>query len=316
MAHPQIYLFTGENTFAIAEEEQRWRAKFTEKYGDSSPITVFPGEGVTRAALLAEAGTAPFLADRRLVLFQGIPDIERADIEEVERHLHPQVLLVFLHPTEEKKPAPHVKALLALATVKAFPLLSEAALLRWLQQQAAARKVDLREDTAQCLLRRVGKDQWFLTAELSKLCLLRKSPLTPEDVVATCCPAGSAVAWHWGDLLAQGNASRVLQELHLMVEGGEDPTFLWNIFLWNLRRAITQALDAGSGGGHPARGQRHSRSAVLLSQRLQTLGLESCIDRLRILDTAVKTGRVRSTSEEPQELLALMEREILSLSTT
>ena len=68
---PSLLLFTGENTFALAEELRRWKSAFLAKHGEANLLTL-EGRTLDWGALRSEVQTAPFLGEKRLILIEGI----------------------------------------------------------------------------------------------------------------------------------------------------------------------------------------------------------------------------------------------------
>ena len=119
----QIFLFTGENAYALREEVLRWTGGFREKHGEENLLRL-TARHLTVGALLDEVAVAPFIAEKRLVLIEGIPTLSKEEVEQLANMVHPQVIITFVDPKPDRRLAA-TKKLFDLATVKAFPPLRE-----------------------------------------------------------------------------------------------------------------------------------------------------------------------------------------------
>lgn len=67
-----LILFTGDSSAALRKNLSAWTASFVEKYGDSNVATIRIGE-TDPAFVASELLSMPFFADKRLVVFEGVP---------------------------------------------------------------------------------------------------------------------------------------------------------------------------------------------------------------------------------------------------
>jgi len=153
----QIYLFTGQNAFALREERKAWRDRFAEKHGLHNLLEV-DSSLVTWRTLLDEVGTAPFAAEKRLVMVMGIPRLEKEQVEMLPLEIHSSCILAFWEPKLDKRLG-GTKALLALATVKECTPLTGNALRKWMEGYALAQGSVLQSAAADLLLSNVGEVQ-------------------------------------------------------------------------------------------------------------------------------------------------------------
>ncbi|MDQ1343766.1 MAG: polymerase subunit delta, partial [Patescibacteria group bacterium] len=67
-----LILFTGDSSAVLRKNLSSWMGSFAEKYGDSNVATVRIGE-TDPASVVSELLSMPFFAEKRLVVFEGIP---------------------------------------------------------------------------------------------------------------------------------------------------------------------------------------------------------------------------------------------------
>ena len=70
-----VILFTGDSSAALRKNLSAWTASFVEKYGDMNVATVRVGE-TPASSVATELLSAPFFAEKRLVIFEGIPRLK------------------------------------------------------------------------------------------------------------------------------------------------------------------------------------------------------------------------------------------------
>lgn len=313
----QLHLFSGENDYALRQELKRWKKSFAEKHGPENLVT-FTTKEFSMPDLLDATATMPFIAERRLVVVEGIPKISKEELQSILSSMHPQVILVFVEPTPDKRLGV-TKELLGSATQHAFPPLNIGELKAWIKKQSSDHKRKIDNDAIERLILIVGSDQQVVDTELKKLFLYSTEAISIDDVDALAVPSGSQVIWRLTDLLGSGKAEEALSFVRHSLDRGEDPYALWAILL-NMLKNLTlvfAALQSGirsdkdiaaAAGIHffAVRGLRPLASS-LSEEQLRTL-----VDFALTSDMALKTGGYRYTSERPEELTALLERTILT----
>ena len=132
-------------------------------------------------------------------------------------------------------------------------------------------------------------------------------------------PTSEGIIWKLTDLLAAGKRSEALLFAHRYVDRGGEAFGLWAVLL-NMLRNIT-AISISSGGGRVDQKQLAAdlqihpfalRSLLPYAQRFKRPLLKRFLDETVDADIALKTGAFRATDEAPQELLALIDRFILT----
>ncbi|MBI3816207.1 DNA polymerase III subunit delta [Candidatus Peregrinibacteria bacterium] len=313
----QVFLFIGENAFALVREKRTWLGEFMRKHGSDNLILLRAAE-ITYRSLLDEIGVAPFIAEKRLVVVDGIPKFSPEEIEGVFRHIHPACVLVLSDAKPDRRTAA-VKELLKRATVKEFPHLRGAKLTAWMRAVAQSQGSSLGEAEAASLIALSGEDEETLCNELLKLCLFAPDqPITREVIRALAVPSGEQEVWHLLQLLSGGKADEALAYARALLQQGEDPFALWNMLLWMCRHLVSVCAAASEGRRNPAKiaSELHvpfptAKTLVGLSARIDLRDLRAFLTWLVDAEIALKTGQYRATQEAPQELLVLLDRLIM-----
>ncbi len=313
-----IYLFTGENTYAVREEKMRWIGQFRKKHGEENLIRL-EGKGLDMRLLLDEISAAPFLAESRLVIVDGVPKCTKEDIDMLERVIHPKTVLLFADASPDKRLA-GTKALLKSAEVKEFKALQPAALRQWAEALTREAGSSLEQGAFETLLELVGKDQDMLAEEVKKLSLLAApKPVTRDLAEEMGVPSDEGVVWRMTDLLSAGNRLEAARFAKTSIARGGDAYGMWAILLNSLKNlvAVSAAVQAGETdptaiasktGVHPFA----LRSMLPYARRTDAAKLRVFLDRIVEDDIALKTGTYKATDESPEEIVSLIDRFILT----
>lgn len=320
-----LFLFTGENAYALRQEVSRWAKEFREKHGEANLIRL-EAEGLNLSAFLNETASAPFIAEHRLVMVEGIPDFStpeagkkkgqrrQLDLSSVFAQVHPQTIVLFVEPKPDRR-LNVVKELFTLATVRDFPQLKGDALLRWVQValQDAGASVD--REVPSLLVDCVGGDQQVLAREVEKLSLFASGrPVTGRDIEELTLPSSEQTIWHLLDLLGEGRAEAAVMYCRGLLKRGESAQSIWNILLWIVVSlvSIASAVEEGTTsiqGVMQATGVKFgaARSLIPLARRCKLPVLRSLLERVTDTDVALKTGAYKSSGESDEELAALLD---------
>lgn len=306
-----VFLFTGENTFALREERRRWTAEFAGKHGMENLLTL-DGKHITLRGLLDEISVAPFIASRRLVVVSGVPKFSKDEMKVLFQSIHPSCILLFWDPAPDKRLS-GLKELMANATVKEFPVLRGAALTDWMIATAKANGAALMHDAAAALLQIAGEEQDMLAQEIAKLSIGR-TDITVADVRLLAVPSGEQEIWHITNLLVRGDLPAALGYAHSLLRSGEDAFSLWNMLLWMTRCLGAVVLCVNEGERNPAKVASMTgvpfptaRTMIPAGGAISIEALQSLIEWAVAADRDLKTGGYRATAEANQELTALID---------
>ncbi len=315
-----VFLFTGENTYALQAEKKRWAQNFREKHGESNYMT-FNGERMTLRSLLDEVSVAPFIAEKRLIILDCIPSLTKEELALLLQQMHPQILLVFVEPKLDKRLS-STKELLKIAEVKEFPLLPPVALQKWVEEFLREHQTSIEPDAKALLLTMCGSDQQFLSQELLKLSLLAgAAPITKKHVDAVSMVTGEQEVWHLMDMIGAGNIEEALTYCQGLLERGEGAQGLWSRLLWMLTNLVQVAVVTMEGETNIANITKKTgvpfpsvRGLLPIARRIKKSHLEAIVSWTAEADVCLKQGSYRATAEEPEELEMLIDRFILSFS--
>jgi DNA polymerase-3 subunit delta len=315
---PTFYVFHGADEFTRAET----LADFKRKLGPPDTVdlntTGLDGANVTLAELRHACDAIPFLAEKRLVVVEGLltrlaPRKDRGfpahkeyldALADYLPHLPATTRLVFV----EQKPLATGHPILQLAQqeeqgyVKRFDPPDAKALPRWVEKRVRKHGGEIEPPAAQQLATVVGADLRLLDQEIVKLVTYTdaKQPITRVDVDAVVPYAQAAVIFDLVDALGRRDGRTAAQTLHRLLDAGEHPLGLLAMIVRQFRlliqvkelkaegadpREIAQALNL-----HPFPARKlHSQATHFTAAQLEVV-----YRRLLDADVAIKSGEIEA----------------------
>jgi len=251
-----LYLFTGEETFLLNQQIRAWKESFRKRFEGDLNLAVLDGSKEDEASLISQMETMPFLADKRLIFIENLPeaaksstkkeeDKEDGEDEEKEEQGDQKLIdylekipetsvVIFVQPKPDKRKRLY-KKIVHLSTVarddktgpkaevKEFMPLKPAALGQWIHQQAVAYKTSISPKNAEVLASLVGESLWRLDQELKKLAaFMEGKPITPEAIDKLVIPSLEANVFQLTDALGAKDSRKAIRCLHQTVAAGEN----------------------------------------------------------------------------------------------
>lgn len=317
MASLSAFLFTGANTFTLRSELLRWKKAFTQKYGEHN-LSEYRGRDLTLSPLLDAVSSMPFLAEKRLVIVEGVPKVDRDEFLSVLQEMNEGTILAIIEPTLDKRLGLS-KTLLDVCEIKSFEALSPRELRSWAQAYVQSLGSSMTQDTLQLLIDVLGDDQWVLQSELQKLCVFAGDrPITAHDIDLLAVPSGSQVVWTFTDLIGRGKQIDALRFLQRRLDRGEDAYGFWVILL-NLVKNLVLVCSAVSEGLADERSIASAtglhflavRGLLPLARTVRQEKLQALLSMAVQTDISLKTGGLHATADHPHEIIAATEQLIL-----
>jgi DNA polymerase-3 subunit delta len=223
-------------------------------------------------------------------------------------------VLIFVEPDVPTKTGALGKVLTEIgAKQQFFPVLAGMPLVRWIKERARTVGTEITAGAAEQLASFVGGDLRTLANEMDKLAAYvgPGQAIDVGDVEIMVNQAGEASIFDCVDAIGQGNRSRALSSLHVLVEHGERPERILAMVSRQVR-LLLQAKDMTlRGEGPDAVGRAlglapYPLRKVLDQQRLfEVTTLETMLRRVLGADVQIKTG-----TQEPRLALELLVAEL------
>lgn len=252
----------GDDGARVAEKVKQLRTHFVTKIDTAGMnLAEFPAPGsaaLPYAEVLQAVQSAPFLAEKRMVIVRGLCETKKAEakqwVEGLQR-VPDSTILVLVDVLEAKNVEKHdvYTGLKAVAEVHHYPMekLAGAQLETLLVERAKRAGSSMDRKAAQELIMRVGDDPWRLQHEVDKLAAYAGSDGISSDVVHLL-TASDAEGNIFGfvDAVAKGEPKAALKKLADERLAGSADLYILAMLARHVRIVlqIRAALDEGAGG--------------------------------------------------------------------
>jgi DNA polymerase-3 subunit delta len=314
-----LYILHGEDDFSLT----RALDEIKQGLGDPSLLatntSVLDGQQVTPDQLRSVVETVPFLAEKRLVVIQGL--LGRFELQTKSRRRKktapsngresdaksfaaalsnlPESTVLVLTDGGIKNNNPLLKQLYAKAEMRVFPLLKGDKLHQWIKREVAAQGASMSSQAVDLLARLVGGNLWIMSSEINKLALFASGRrIEVEDIKEIVSSAQEANVFAMVDAILDFKAGLAEQILERLLQQGASPAYL----LFMLSRQVRNIVRAGE-----LRRQRKPeteiqsrlgltsefvlRKTLEQAQRYPLERLKQVYRRLLQADLSIKTGK-------------------------
>ncbi|MBI2171995.1 MAG: DNA polymerase III subunit delta [Chloroflexi bacterium] len=326
-----VYLFYGPEEFAKKEVLDRLKAAVGLPEVLEANTTLLKGQGLTLARLQDACSAAPFLAERRLVLVEGL--LSQAGEPQGQRprgrtprpvqggpdpweglpaalgSLPPTTILVFLEGDLRNR-SPLFQRIAPLAEVQMFHVPSGDALRSWIRARVSTAGASVSAGAVDLLVELVGGNLWVLQGEIDKLALYASGgTIAEQEVEALVSNSREANIFRAVDAVLAGQTGRALQLFRSLRQGGADASYILTMLARQLRFVMVAQELVGSGLPRNELAQRLGLAGEFALRTVEEQARKYTADQLegmyRLLlqaDVSIKTGDV----EEPLALEMLV----------
>ncbi len=321
-----LYLLHGPDSYSRSEEIARIKASI----GDPSLVdlntTILDGRQVTLADLLHACDALPFLAEKRLVIVEGLasrlssPEEEKVlssaakgkgllkDIVGYLSRLPETTCLILVENETVKENHPLYKETAARGKefAKHFPLLQGADLERWISQRAKRKGAQIDSQAVKELTIYAGSNTRLLDIELEKLATYMggKQPIRVEDVHRLVSYVREESIFRLVDALGERNGPAAIQVLHQLMEDSPEPSYALYVLsmiarqfrlLMQAKEMVEQRLPAVEIMKVLHLSHRFILDKLLLQARNFSLDrLKALYRKLQRIDVDIKTGNMET----------------------
>ncbi|MFQ5860979.1 MAG: DNA polymerase III subunit delta [Dehalococcoidia bacterium] len=314
-----VYVFYGADSFSLHQALQELRRQVGPPELLEANSHTLPGTQLTLAQLRTLCDAVPFLAERRLVVVEGLlsafegsgrgrgrerasQDSDRtpAGWEGLEAYLAAlpaTTLLVFVDgPLRRNNPL--LARLKGLVQVTEFPPLRFEELARWVKRRVADKGGRITPPGIQLLCQVVGNNLWVLESELEKLCLYAAGqPIEEKQVRELTSQARETSMFAAVDAVLEGRTSTALGLMERLQESGAELSYIIAMLARQLRLiALARELQAQRLSEEEMTRRLGLASPFLLRKTLEQArrhslaSLKALYDRLMEADLSLKRG--------------------------
>ncbi len=241
-----LHILIGEDDYSRHQALDEIKKAVGDPAALLSNTIVLDGKTVALDQLRNACETVPFLAEKRLVLVEGV--LERfeppkkndkkkaprpaAHLEEIKKivdiakALPPFTELVFISGSV-KSGNPLLRELSAVAKTRVFPLLNKNQLTEWVERQVKRAGGSISSPAVSAIIRFVGNDLWAMAGEVDKLILYTAGRRIEEaDIKAVVSYAREEKIYEMVDAVLELRAGAAQEALQQLLQQGMAPAQL------------------------------------------------------------------------------------------
>ena len=314
-----IYLLYGEDEFSLRETLASMKQRVEPPELRDVNTTVLKGADVSYDELAATCITVPFLAEKRLVVVEGLlatfeprtgfragtraPSSEPPaqgrweQLPDILAQMPPTTDLVLVDGALRESNS-MLRRLRDLAEVREFPTPRGNALRQWIHQRAERHGVRIEHDAAATLAETIGNNLRVIDMELQKLSLYRNGEsVRRQDVEELVAYVREASIFAAVDAVLEGRPGVALRSIHQLLESGRPPSYVIIMIARQVRFLLVAKDLRAQQVPRAELGRRLSLSGYPLQKTLEQEGrftserLAHIHRKLLEADLSIKTGK-------------------------
>jgi DNA polymerase-3 subunit delta len=313
-----LYILYGLDNYSLHQELDNIKKSAGSDVAAGTNIMEMEGDKLSLTDLKIACETVPFLADKRLVIINGL--LERFDTkakpapakksvrntdtskdwQQIVACLTnlPETTILVLIDSVITGRNPLLKEIAGKAQVKAFPLMKRPDLTAWIQKRVVKAGGKISATAVEMMAKLVGNDLWAMANEIDKLTLYTNGRfIEDKDVRAIVSHAQETSVFAMVDAILENRTGFAEELLQQLMDRGATPTYL----LWMLHRQVRFIVLAKE-----LLAQKISKLDIQSKLRLSDYPLQKTLEQAdkysmprlkqfyeKLLDTdlAIKTGK-------------------------
>jgi len=314
-----LYVLYGEDDFSRQLALNEIKSTIGDETALATNTTVLDAPQATVDQLRTVAEAMPFLAERRLVIIQGL--LERFesraksgrrkktagtsdrqdDYQPLADYLVavPDSTVVVLVDGKISNKNPLLGALSAKAKVKHFPLLAKEPLIQWIKSRVADRGGSISPPAVDLLTDYVGSNLWIMASEIDKLLLFANGRrIEADDIRRVVSYVHEGSVFNLVDAILEFRGSVAEKLAEQLLQKGASPAYIL-VMLTRQLRLIVRAKELKNQRLSEAEimGRLEMASTFILRRTLEQASrytltrLEEVYHKLLETDLAIKTGK-------------------------
>ena len=311
MAEPAcFFIFHGKDEFTQAETLSQLKSGLGDPAMVDLNTTLFDGRTVRLGELMQVCDTIPFMAEKRLVIVEGLlehlggkgREKERDALLEYLPQLPPTTRLALVERNTLSSKNRFIKLAQSsqMGYEKSFQVPQRVGLERWIVKRVEDHGGAIHPHAAALLATDVGENLRLLEMEITKLltfCNFSR-PIQPADVELLTPFAAQADIFALVDAIGQRRGQAAATLLRRKLEAGDEPLYLLAMIVRQIRLLI-QVKEKSEQGYRSDEIARQAKihpyvtgKLVRQAQNFDLTRLEAIHRQLLDIDVAIKTGRI------------------------
>ncbi len=313
----------GKDEFRLSERVSEFRLTVTPPEMSDINTTMLDGNIVTVDELLTSLSTVPFMADRRLVIVEGLLNRlggvnkrSAGSKKDLTEWLNFPDLLTNLPPTAnllliERESLPSNKFLstiLKLGQVEKFSPLGHRDLLEWINTRSSKMGLDIERTAVTLIADSVGSELRLIDSELNKIKTYSRGRLiTREDVILMVPYVRQQNVFRVVDSVIEGRTRDALNASSMLISLGESPSGIVRMierqlrFLILAKHLLSRKIPTGDIGKHINLSGYPLQKTLEMEKKISQAKIMNMHDNLLKSNIRVREGKL--TEQESFDLL-------------
>ena len=314
-----LYVLLGEDDYSLRQSLEEIKRGIGDQTALMANTAALDGQQVKLDQLRGACETVPFLAERRLVIIEGLlgrfepknksgrkktqPDWQN-DYKSIAAYVSqiPHFTTLVLVDGRIGNRNPLLRELSARAEVRSFPLMRDAKLRQWIGRRITEAGGSISSQAVDLLARFVGSNLWIVANEIDKLVLFTDGRrIEEEDVSAIVSYAQEASVFAMVDAILGFKAGAAEQLLGQLLQRGAAPAYLL-VMLSRQVRMLVLVKDLKNQGKSRVEIQNKLemtsefvlRKALEQADKYSMARLKGVYHKLLEADLSIKTGKYES----------------------
>ena len=311
-----IIVLEGKDEYRLSERVSEFRLTVTPPEMSDINTTMLDGNIVTIEELLTSLSTVPFMADRRLVVVEGLLNRLGGSKKDLGEWLNFPDLLKDLPPTAnllliEREPIPSNKLLstiLRLGQVEKFSPLRHRDLLDWINTRCSKLGLDIERTAVALIADSVGSELRLIDSELNKIKTYSRGRLiTREDITLMVPYVRQQNVFRVVDSVIEGRTRDALNASSMLIGLGESPSGIVRMierqlrFLILAKHLLSRKIPTGDIGKHINLSGYPLQKTLEMERKISQARIMSMHDNLLKSNIRVREGKL--TEQESFDLL-------------
>ncbi len=311
-----IIVLEGKDEYRLSERVSEFRLTVTPPEMSDINTTMLDGNIVTIEELLTSLSTVPFMADRRLVIVEGLLNRFGGSKKDLGEWLNFPDLLKDLPPTAnllliEREPIPANKLLstiLRLGQVEKFSPLRHRDLLDWINARCSKLGLEIERTAIALIADSVGSELRVIDSELNKIKTYSRGRLiTREDITLMVPYVRQQNVFRVVDSVIEGRTRDALNASAMLIGLGESPSGIVRMierqlrFLILAKHLLSRKIPTGDIGKHINLSGYPLQKTLEMERKISQARIMSMHDNLLKSNIRVREGKL--TEQESFDLL-------------
>ncbi len=314
-----LYILFGEDDFSLRQSLEEIKGGLGDQVLLATNTSSLDGQQLTLDQLRNVCETTPFLAEKRLVIVNGLLKRfesknksgrqKKSTLVTNQQNEHkllavylskiPDSTIVVLIDGSLRSNNPLLRELAAKAEVRSFSLLRGAELRQWIQRRVAKEDGSISHEAVNLLAKLVGGNLWIMMNEINKLVLFTSGRrIEEEDIKLVVSHAQEANVFTMVDAILEFKVGLAEQLLQQLLQSGAAAAYLL-VMLSRQVRMIVRVKDLRNQGIARTEVQRRLglasefvlRKTLEQADKYSLARLREVYHKLLEADLAIKTGK-------------------------